>query len=292
MSQDTRSYNLLTELPQLNGALQYEDMGSRTLAGRTTLATALIVEVESLVPAFAGLIGSPGPEESSLVLIGSGDDADNELALILTSDVDGYTLRRGVLDTIPWGWPAGTRVWFIGSTLDILDGNLRSAGSTARYKLLTNTSRGQLSEAAAPEVTYAVGERPHLPIRPAAVTVAGELFGPVAVPTGDVDVAWAERNRFEESAPLQAWDDGTITPEAGQTTTIAIFDLDGAVVAAIDDFTGTSYSIPRATFAGLDMAYVRVTSKRDGLESLQGMTTLVILSGGYGYSYGYNYGGI
>ena len=78
-----------------------------------------------------------------------------------------------------------------------------------------------------------------------------------------------------EDSSILGWTDATVTPESGQATTITIRDDTGAIVTTIDGLTGTSYDLPLTAFGTHAICDVTLTSKRDGLASIQGHTIRV-----------------
>ncbi len=272
------AYELLREQPDSLGNPVYASSGIKNLVGRAALAGPLPAEVTSLVASFDDAIG-PSPAAGSYVVIGETADTASEICLITAYDEVNYTLRRGVLDTVPRAWAAGTAVWFLTAGLDIMDSAVLAAGQTVNIKLLSITPLGQLDEADAPIESGTLNDRPHLPIRPADVTINGVAFGDVdAVGVDPIPVTWANRNRFQESAPVQAWDGGTITPEVGQTTTIIVKDLGGGTLTTHSGLTGTSFDVPLASFAGEAIGLVSVWAERDGLLSLQAHELMVTVA--------------
>lgn len=284
---DADSYELITETTSAGGDTVIDTLGLRQMMSYATLATELTAEASSLVAGFPSVAGPVVPTVSTFLFIGDADEPEQEIAVIADVDGTGFTLRRGLLDTVPRAWPAGTPVWFGDESNDFIDDTPRAAGETVTYNLLTRTSRGMLDLASAPDETATLSERPWLPNRPANVQVEGEGFAEVdASDLTEVTVTWANRNRLLEPVEALAWTDGDITPEAGQTTTVTLLDAaDSSVITTIDDLTGTSYLLDLTLFGAIDTGIVRVTAKRDGLESLQGheivvhLTARLLLSG-------------
>lgn len=293
---DSLGFALYGERTSTAGPLEYQYITDMHLTGKSALPADIALEVETDVMDFsADQVGFEGPEVGGLVLIGAGDDTETEIAYIRAYDIDtGWTLDRGVLDTIPRAWPAGTPVWFLNAGSDAIDPSDYAAFSSPNWKLLTRTSLGLLDEADADVLTYTLTERPHLPNRPANVQINGSLWGPVAVGAlDDIYVTWSIRNRTQEDSVIRKWTDSSMTPEDGQTTTITVMDTARTVLATHADLAGTDFTIPIESFADVSTAIVRVSSARDGLESLQAVEIEVGLTDreGYGYNYGFNYGG-
>jgi hypothetical protein len=188
---------------------------------------------------------------------------------------------RGVLDTVPQDWPAATPIWFFSNNSRVNDPIVRSALDTISYKVLPNTTNGTLNAGAASPIPLTLTERPWLPTRPADVTVEGIGFGIVdvsAAPPADVLVEWALRNRLTEDSQVLAWDAAGVTAEASQTTTVEVLKIsDRSVITAHTGLSGSSFALPVASFGAFGSAIVRVTSERDGYESLQGHEIIVVV---------------
>lgn len=267
---DTFAYDLLDVA--LNSVV-----GTRNLVGRALLQAPMVAEASSTIVSFPGAIGMVSPAISRLVFIGNADDEGMEIARIASSDGGGgWVLDRGLLDTVPRAWTAGTPVWFVDVASNIYDSRIQSAADTVDYKLLPRTSKGVLAAADALVVSVTLDDRPYRPSRPANVKIGSTAFGTMTgAGFGPWNVTWSERNRRTEDSAILGWSAGTVAPEAGQTTTITVLTMAGAVINTIDGITGTSYSLPKAAFGGNTSGRVRVTSKRDGFESLQGHEIVV-----------------
>lgn len=262
-----------------------ENVGTLSVAVRATLTDAIVAEVFTDILSFSNRSNGPGPVVGGFMLIGEGDEDTIELCEITDFGVGGYTLRRGVLDTTPKDWPAGTPVWFVNENQTFTDDTVRAAAEIVDYQVLMRTSLGLLDESLAPTVSETLTERLYLPSRPADVKVNGVGFGiSDAIDVNPIPVTWANRNRVTESAVVLSWDDPSVTPEVGQTTTIYVTDLDGNVLTTISGLTGTSYNLSPAAFMGEFEGYVKVFSSLGGspaLESLQGFAVRVRVDGDF-----------
>lgn len=291
---DTHQFDLIGETTDAVGNVISEDLGTRSIASRATLPVDIVEEIETLIDAFPDRTTGEGPAVGGLVVIGNGDETQVELGLVVGADETGFTIRRGVLDTVPHVWPAGTPVWFVNDGLSFVDNEQRSDGETVDYKVLPQTSQGTLEEADATWLSAVLTGRPWLPLRPANVTVNGFGIGSGIVDVEGVNpipIAVATRNRLTEDALVLAWDAATVTPETDQTWRLVLMMSDRTPITTISGLTGTTYDLAPGAFAGATAGIIRVESERDGLISLQGTEIRVLLANGYGYAYGYNYGG-
>ncbi|MGI9505465.1 MAG: hypothetical protein ACR2RE_20705, partial [Geminicoccaceae bacterium] len=294
---DTQEIELVGELPDAAGNASLQLLGSRELTARGTLQADFTQEPSTTAPDFGSLTLGEGPVAGGFGLIGpeEGTEADMELVLFQSFDGVDWTIARGVLDTVPRAWPAGTPIRFISEDTFVEDDETRSAAETVTYKVLTRTSLGLLNGADAPDITYTTSERPHLPHRPANVAVNGLQWGIVdAAGLATIPVTWANRNRVTEDSQVLDWNAASVTPEVGQRTLIKIVDPSTrAVINEISVAEGvTSHDLMPADFGSATLTLVQVYAFRGGFESLQAYEQLVLLAGGYGRNYGYTYGGI
>lgn len=273
-SADDQGFELIGEVSDTTGTVAWTSFGERQFIGSATLTVSLVAEASSNISSFTSPSG-PTPLAGQLVFIGDESETEHEIALVYEVTESGWTLHRGVLDTTPKPWPNGTRIWTIPTDRDFADVTLRSEGETVDYRLLTRTSRGLLDFEDAPDETATLTARPHLPSRPANVVVNGVGFGSVVSASSTISITWSNRNRLLETTQVLGWTDTTVTPEAGQTTTVYALDAAGNVLATHNGLSGTSYALPVSDFTGHSSGRVRVTSKRDGLESLQGHEIII-----------------
>lgn len=274
---DCGVYQLYVEETDVGGGTAFEDAGTRANLAHAALPAALDAEAETTT-AFTSLIGGFTPGVGDFAMIGAGADDAFELTVITAVASGVYTLQRGALDTVPKTWPTAAPVWFFAADDTMYDPAVRADGETVRYQARTRTSGGVLTSA--PVFSAVQTERPYRPLRPANVTIAGEAFATDVIDTSDdglstVPITWANRNRLTEDTVVLAWDAADTTVEAGQTTTVTVLTEGGVVITTIDGLTGTSYDLAKAAFGAYHVGDVRVTSKRDGIESLQGHTLRV-----------------
>ena len=279
-SEDTFSFDLVTNTISATGETVETDLGIMSTVGHGTTVGALAAEAVSTGVTFSTLAGGVDADSDLFVFIGNGAESAMEIALLSAYDeVTGWTLARGLFDTVPRAWPAGTVVWLVAVNSNIYDETERAGGESVTYKLLSRTSLGTLSASAAPAVTTTLTDRPWLPNRPGNVKAKGVAFGSVDIaddPT--LTITWANRNRLMEPTQAVLWTDATITPEAGQTTRITVMAPDRTVLQTHTGLTGASYTLDVTDFGGDASGIVRVTAERDGLESLQGHEITVTLT--------------
>ena len=129
----------------------------------------------SVILSFPDRTQGEGPVVGGFMLIEGDDETDSELCLITDFDVTGYTFMRGVLDTTPRAWAAGTSVWFFDQGMVFADYQIRSDAETVGYRILIRTSMGLLAVGLAPLANETLTVRPHYPLRPANVMADGDF---------------------------------------------------------------------------------------------------------------------
>jgi len=292
----THSYDLATVRVQDNGAFAYQNLGERSATSRSTLPIALSAEAQTIGFPMPALSHGAPPVVNGFMVIGT-VEAEQEIVLLSDSDSYGseWTLERGVLDTVPQDWPAGTPFWIVSLDDPFADTTLRAVGETAKFKLLSRTSLGTLPESLAVEREYTLIDRPDLPLRPTGISLNGVSFGEFDARDIDpesITATWRNRNRLLEEGQVLKWNDAGVTPEDGQTTEIEVYNDSGALLRTIDGLTGESHTFDTYDFLGANTATLRFVSRRDGKVSLQGHEIRVrVTSKGYGLAYGYSYGG-
>ncbi len=301
---DIINFDTMAEGVLPNGDPTIVRVATMNQVGRGTLQTALTLEATTTYAAadFGAIYGDIPPTVGSFAYVGAGTDAELEIIMFVSQNPSTFvwTIGRGVLDTVPREWPAGTAIWFVDDTFDGVDPGERVAFETVEYQMQTRTSLGLLPIENTPVETFTLSERPYLPFRPANVKIDGIAFTQVvyddAAPT-TIEFTWANRNRLLEDSIVKRWDAANVTPEVGQLTTIYAYDESDTEIMEIDGLSGTSYSLDYADLATANVAAsalirFKVVSVRDDFESLQGYEqTIELRFPGYGFSYGYYYGG-
>ncbi len=288
---------------QAHGPVTRND-GSETIDAVTNVnpARSVLLDAALAEEAVSTLPGSPvasltlsGAEQGDLLLLGD-SEANQEIVMLgaYNAAADTWTLWRGIYDTVPAEWSAGTRLWVLPEPPGQIDPTERAGGEEITYRLLPRTVDGRLNYEDGADLTYTVTERPHLPFRPANVQIDGNGFGIAAWtspgPTFPITVTWANRHRATEDTVAMKWTEGNVTPESGQTTVIRVFDDSDVLAGEITGLTGTSYAMSEADFQGVTYGYLEFVSERDGLRSRPGARRWFDMRFGYGYGYGLDYG--
>jgi len=278
------AYDIYGQRVAVDGTTFDASLTTNTVAGHAVLTTALEREATTEFVGFSGFTGQIRPNQNVFAFIGGDSLSDEETEIALIAEVTGnsYTLKRGILDTVPRAWDTGTPVYFIDIASAVSDLLIRSDAEEVTYKLLPRTVGGILPVDSAPNLEGTLNGRPHYPLRPANVKVDGESFMSIDIDGLDpIPVTWSNRNRTMENSQVVYWDDANVSPEPGQTTKITLLTSAGTVITTLSGLTGTSYDIAASAFAGNTNAFIRVSSERDGFESLQ-YTDINVFSDGSG----------
>ena len=272
---DTFNIEVAQETVNTIGEVVFESAGEFDLVGRAYLPTLLSAEPDSEVLLPLPAVGS-NPTLGGFAVIGPhGLPEDyHEIALIsaVNSTTGVWTLTRGVTDTIPREWPAGTPVRYLDGLDRFINPTSVTVGLANEYKFFTKTSRGVLPDSQAPLLSYTPTDRIHSPARPANVTVAGASFGVVdAEGLITVDVTWSNRNRLTEDGVILRWTDASVDPEIDQVTVVQLFDFDtGFKITEHEVPAGTTYSFPVSDRGYSNAVLVKVISRRGDFDSIQG----------------------
>jgi len=219
-----------------------------------------------------------------------------EALAILAFDAANATidLARGVLDTTPQAHASGTRLIGVGEWL-ASEGAERAPGESVFVGAIPRTSTDQgdpvLATNGQPMVLTG---RQALPYPPGRIRLNGQTEP--AVVAGDLNVAWAHRDRTQQTAYLVQQDEGDIGPELGVTYTVHIRNRNNVLVRTETGLLGTAY-IWTAAVAVLDAGAlgdritVEISAERDGLSSWQPQVR-VLDRAGYGLRWGKYWGGV
>ena len=308
-----------------DGSLVWTQVTTIPVLARS-LCPAMIAEALTAMPSVGTVTGGVFSDPSALYgppypamfgVIGEVDDAYAEIVMVQSVALDSnnnptmYFLVRGCLDTVPRAWPSGTAIYWLSADDAIYNPTVQTIGASPLLKLQTRTGGGTLDLSAATAFSSVVNARPHLPTRPAGVSVGGVALtsawyysGPNPVvaspaptpPTLDpatglplftvtaamvlfgtpVVVSWANRNRLVENSRVLFWTDGDVTGEDGQTTRIRLTNSVGAILREYVGISGTSFSLPVADLDAYSRVIVHVYAECAGMLSLQAASFVII----------------
>lgn len=219
-----------------------------------------------------------------------------EAVAVLAFDAANATidLARGVLDTTPQAHASGTRLIGVGEWL-ASEGAERAPGESVFVGAIPRTSTDQGDPVlAANGQPMVLAGRQALPYPPGRIRLNGQTEP--AVVAGDLTVAWAHRDRTQQTAYLVQQDEGDIGSELGVTYTLRIRNRNGVQAHTETGLLGTTF-IWTAAVAALDAAAlgdritVEISAERDGLSSWQPQVR-VMDRAGFGLRWGQYWGGV
>lgn len=215
---------------------------------------------------------------AAYIVDGTASELVNVTALNPTTGV--CTIGRGCVDTISGG-TAGTGhaggcvVWFV-------DGGIGSdaiayvIGETVHNKPLPNAPLGQLDISLATDVAVTLAGRSLAPYPPALPKINGTRYDLASPPTGPFTLSWSERNRLTQADIMVDQTAATITPEAGTTYTVRLYDATPTLVRTYTGLTATSQLVN----AGASGNYtLQLESSRAGLTSQHWTIPVTFTSG-------------
>jgi hypothetical protein len=197
----------------------------------------------------------------------------DEIVGIVSVGAGEVEVIRGCVDTIPKAHAAGTRVWFF-EGLTGSDERDYTLGEEVEVRLLTATQSQRLALDDATGSTVEITARQARPYPPGDVKVNGVPFASlVDAQAGEIELTWAHRNRITQDDALVAHEEGSITPEAGTTYNVRVFD-DTTLVRSTTGITAVTWtytsSMQTADGEPADTGWwFEVESERAGLVSHQ-----------------------
>lgn len=205
----------------------------------------------------------------SLVQAGEWLQIGNELMGVVSLAGDTLTVKRGVLDTIPQQHSAGVPILFWDG-ISAIDPTEYVSSDIVNVKFTATNGSGVFPLASAVAMPVNVVGRAAKPFPPGALRF-NDLYFPTITFGGSIIVAWNNRNRIlQTGGTLVGFEDAALTPEAGATVTINLYNKLGLLFYTEAGLSGSSFTITTALLSGLDeKIFVEVFAVRDGLESMQ-----------------------
>jgi hypothetical protein len=218
-------------------------------------------------------------ETDSFAVIGGG--VDGEIVRVVQNIGNGtFVLQRGLMDTHPKAWPAGTSVWFIGKEQFPVDPTARSMAETVNYKMTMQTSLGTTEIDDVPATPVYLEGRQGRPYPVANVRVEGQYWPSyLEVTDGFLRIDFSTRNRLLQNADAQVlWNEGSVVTEAN--TQVLVFLTQAGVVVASALLPDPSVGFIELPVAGVPTGATRLVIRtiRDGLDNYQDFTHDMTLS--------------
>lgn len=191
---------------------------------------------------------------------------------------------RGLLDTVPQDHPAGSRVWFIGANIELIEKSYET-GTTINAEFLTQTQTGVLDSASAPDYSLVIDRRALRPYRPTGLIINGNTTGDT-LSAGDVVLIAKERNRLTETDTILGPADSSVEPELRTEYYFDIYGNANTFLRRVGPLTSPSFTYTNGmevTDGGALQTVLTFLcwSRRDGLASHQAFTRRVKRSGSF-----------
>lgn len=237
-----------------------------------------------------GFIGIRTVLEGSLAIIG-----DEWVVIDTLNPVTGHiNVVRGVLDTVPADHAAGARIWFVDEHYGT-DGQDVQTGFAVKARACTITGKGETDLAEALESTLTFAHRAVRPYPPGRMRINTQAYPDHIV--GALTVAWAHRDRLQQTVYIVNQDEGDIGPEEGVTYRLRIYGETDTLLRTYGELeiTEQAYSLVQevADSGALgrpnDQLRIVLDAQRDGYDAWQ-VHDHTIECRGYGMLYGAYYG--
>lgn len=151
------------------------------------------------------------------------------------------TIARGCADTIPAVHVAGIRVFFYDQLVGS-DAIQYTTGEVVEAKIPTNAGLGRLVLGLAPTLSITITGRLELPYPVGELKVNGVRWDLVTGGQIGLALTWPERNRLTQGETLIDATASTITPEAGTTYTVILYDNTMTPFLTTTGITGTGWT--------------------------------------------------
>ncbi len=178
--------------------------------------------------------------KGSLLLIENG--LTQEWVRVVSYSASGITINRGMLDTVPRAWGAGSRVWFPSQTgFGVCDVQTNS-GSRLNFVQATHGPMGQVTPTTAAQVGVTMAARYLRPYPPAYLQINGGYLKNSIGKADLLTLAWRHRDRTQQADILVEQSAANIGPEAEVTYNVRLYDEKNVLKRTVTGLTGTSYT--------------------------------------------------
>jgi hypothetical protein len=219
------------------GAADYAERGQAEFCPTATLTSGLTVTTTSI--AFSGMVDVDSVVTGGYAMIG-----DECVGVTAIDAVAGTaTITRGLLDTVPAAHASGARIWFVDG-FQGEDETEYASGETVDVKLLPRTGLGELEIADAAADSLTMNRRHNRPYPPGKLRVNTLAYPEWIDGQAAFAVAWAHRDRLQQTAYLVQQDENSIGPEAGTTYNLRIYGETDTLIRTYSGLSGTSQTYP------------------------------------------------
>jgi hypothetical protein len=235
--------------------------------------------------------------------VGDGAYINGEYIEITAIDGLVLTIARGCADTLPKQHTSGAIVWYSDGPQGT-DHQEYGASEVVSVKMLSRTLTGILNVNIADADAVTIAARQNMPYVPGNMRVQWTDEYSVAQDKpaltftdyiiNDFTFSWANRNRLTQLDQLISHTEASISPEAGQTVTIYIYDgTSGSLLDTKTGITGTSWTFDATEDSAIGFPgfiVFKIVAARDGIESFDSYSIRVARGPGWGNDWGFGWG--
>lgn len=221
-------FSIAGPVVQANGSVREQNIARLNVTPSSVLQAALQAEPYSTLPgAFVRSIAArEDMQPGDILMLGLSDTVSEFLILDQYNEgADLWLVCRGIYDTVPAYWEAGSSIWYIGTALYSLDPAEQVAGDEGYYKLLPKMPSGSLLLKDAEAVPFIPTDRPYAPsrvagVKPATLASNEVLLHPTSIINGSgtstISTGWtASIGVVASSSALAISTGGTLGPFVG-----------------------------------------------------------------------------
>ena len=295
-----RSEYLYAFQQQTDGSSAWTQVGTGDLTPTASTKKIVPANATSVID-FEDLTRFADIEENSFALLcGDTVGGPEEIVQVISADwtAKQITVARGLMDTPPRSWPAGTHIFFLGTDRLTVDATVRARGEVVQYRPAMLTSNAMMDLNDVPTTKMTLKGRFDLPYPVANVTIEGGWW-PSKVSVGaTMAVSWSTRNRLLQDGLVQVkWGEASITPETGTTWGYELYDVtSGDRISGAEGSYEWSFAVDVTPIAnkGETKCKLVIFAERDGYRNYADfehtLNITAVTASGYGKSYGKGYG--
>ena len=190
----------------------------------------------------------------------------NEWLEVVSVSDSGATFARGCMDTHPEDHSLGDTVYFLQDFVATVPDQYVDSESLD-IKVLPQNGAGVLDIGDATAATLVMDQRANRPYPPAKVSLDTEYFPEVVSGSSTIALAWAHRDRTQQTAGLNDWLEGDIGPESTVTYEWTLIRDD--TLATLDSATGLTGTSDTITPGYSGEVTLTMKSVRGGVDSFQ-----------------------
>jgi hypothetical protein len=174
------------------------------------------------------------------VVVGQHTQMGEEIVRVDASSSSSLTLGRGLFDTVPVDHEDGTPILFW-DQFPATNSKAYLLGEDIDVKIAPVAGAGELPLEFAPIDVATFNARAIRPYPPGRLSFFSDLTFPVSIGSADIPIAWAHRDRRQQTSPVFAdFLTNSIGPEPGTTYEIKLYDETDALARTISGLSGTS----------------------------------------------------